>query len=128
MSNLYTLNRDYTLRHILGSITFRKGVPTHVPPMIALAARQIGAERVDGDGPSLLPDDPPKKPELTADQRLEALNAAFDLLVEKNDPADFTGAGKPSVKAIEKLTGFDTSSTEVNAAWLTWRLQKDEGK
>ena len=46
---------------------------------------------------------------------------AFALLVERNDSKDFTGAGVPSVKAVEKLVDFDVDRNEVVALWQAYR-------
>ena len=49
------------------------------------------------------------------------IRTAFALLPERNDSKDFTGAGVPSVKAVEKLVDFDVDRNEVVALWQAYR-------
>ena len=123
----YTLNRNYVLRTRSGVISFKNGAPTYLPPHMELEARLIGAEPVSGEGPSLLEPEKEAARELTPEERHKAMIAAFELLVEKNAREDFTAAGRPAVKAVETLTGFDVDSREVDGAWTAWRAQQASG-
>ena len=118
----YVLNRNYVLRSMTGhSVNFVKNVPTFVPPLIEREARGIGAERVDGNNPDMLDPESPEVAPLSHDERAEQIRAAFTLLTERNDSKDFTGAGVPSVKAVEKLVEFDVDRNEVVALWQAYR-------
>lgn len=118
----YVLNRNFVLRSMTGhSVNFVKNVPTFVPALIEREARGIGAERVDGANPDMLDPETPEVAPLSHDERAEQLRTAFALLVERNDSKDFTGAGVPSVKAVEKLVDFDVDRNEVVALWQTYR-------
>lgn len=118
----YVLNRNFVLRSMTGhSVNFVKNVPTFVPSLIEREARGIGAERVDGANPDMLDPETPEVAPLSHDERAEQIRTAFALLTERNDSKDFTGAGVPSVKAIEKLVDFDVDRNEVVALWQAYR-------
>ena len=118
----YVLNRNFVLRSMTGhSVNFVKNVPTFVPALIEREARGIGAERVDGANPDMLDPESPEVAPLSHDERAEQIRTAFALLTERNDSKDFTGAGVPSVKAVEKLVDFDVDRTEVVALWQAYR-------
>jgi len=118
----YVLNRNFVLRSMTGhSVNFVKNVPTFVPALIEREARGIGAERVDGANPDMLDPETPEVAPLSHDERAEQIRTAFALLVERNDSKDFTGAGVPSVKAVEKLVDFDVDRNEVVALWQAYR-------
>ena len=118
----YVLNRNYVLRSMTGhSVNFVKNVPTFVPALIEREARGIGAERVDGNNPDMLDPETPEVAPLSHDERAEQIRTAFALLTERNDSKDFTGAGVPSVKAVEKLVDFDVDRNEVVALWQAYR-------
>jgi len=118
----YVLNRNFVLRSMTGhSVNFVKNVPTFVPALIEREARGIGAERVDGANPDMLDPETPEVAPLSHDERAEQIRTAFALLTERNDSKDFTGAGVPSVKAIEKLVDFDVDRNEVVALWQAYR-------
>ena len=118
----YVLNRNFVLRSMTGhSVNFVKNVPTFVPTLIEREARGIGAERVDGANPDMLDPESPEVAPLSHDERAEQIRTAFALLTERNDSKDFTGAGVPSVKAVEKLVDFDVDRNEVVALWQAYR-------
>lgn len=121
----YVLNRNFVLRSMTGhSVNFVKNVPTFVPALIEREARGIGAERVDGANPDMLDPESPEVAPLSHDERAEQIRTAFALLTERNDSKDFTGAGVPSVKAVEKLVDFDVDRNEVVALWQAYRAGK----
>lgn len=118
----YVLNRNFVLRSMTGhSVNFVKNVPTFVPALIEREARGIGTERVDGANPDMLDPETPEVAPLSHDERAEQIRTAFALLTERNDSKDFTGAGVPSVKAVEKLVDFDVDRNEVVALWQAYR-------
>ena len=118
----YVLNRNFVLRSMTGhSVNFVKNVPTFVPALIEREARGIGAERVDGANPDMLDPETPEVAPLSHDERAEQIRTAFALLTERNDSKDFTGAGVPSVKAVEKLVDFDVDRNEVVTLWQAYR-------
>lgn len=74
--------------------------------MTAAQAKTLQALGVLGD-----PDE--DQPALSAEERQELIcEAIADLTPE----ADFNKDGSPSVKAVERITGFDVSADEVKAA------------
>lgn len=113
----YVLNRDYTLRSTSGVISFIKGEPTFVPKHMEREVVAIGAECVDGVAPSLVPETKKLQQIPQGEDRNEQIVTAINLLVERNDANDFTGSGRPTVKAVERLTGFTVEGSEVALAW-----------
>lgn len=120
----YVLNRNHVLRTTDGVISFEKGVPAWVTPMMEKHAVNIGAQRVDGDAPNPLGEEPPPEVKLTPDERIEQLKVAFALIVEKNDAKEFTGQGVPTVKAVEKITGLEYERGEVLETWAAWKAEQ----
>ena len=119
----YTLHRDYTHRSTLGVISFEEDVPTHVPPHMEKEVIAIGAVRADGETPKVLEQDK-KLPDVPlGDDREAEIKAAFDLLIERNDSNDFTGQGVPTVKAVEKIVGFDVDRKELVELWAAIKAE-----
>lgn len=118
----YTLNRTFTYRSTLGhSVAFVKNEPVYVPKQLEREIRAIGGERVDGDNVDVIAAEVVREPVLEGDERIEQIKIAFQLIIERNDSADFTGAGVPSVKAVEKIVGFDVTRSEVVETWAAVR-------
>lgn len=121
----YTLSRNYLLRTTRGHvIRFEKGKPVYVPPIVEKEAIAIGAERTDGGATDPLEPERPKALELSGEARAAEIRAAFELVIERNDPKDFTGAGVPMVKAIERITGLTVDRHEVTDAWAEFKVSK----
>lgn len=123
----YVLNRNHTLRSVNGVVSFVKGEPVWVPPVLEKEALMIGAERVDGDAPSLLDPETPKAPEVSPDERRAQVFIAFDMLIEKNDAKDFTAQGVPTVKAVERIVDFSLERGEIVEFWSEHKRSKAEG-
>jgi hypothetical protein len=124
---LYKLNRNHTHRSTLGIVSFIKDEPTWVVPALEKEVIAIGAERVDGDTPDVLEPEKKESLPLSLQERAEAVFAAFQLIAERNEAKDFTGAGVPTVKAVEKLVEFDVDRSEVVELWNEFKVVKDEG-
>lgn len=122
----YILQRNHTHRSTTGVLSFEAGKPTNVPPFMEKEIIAIGGERLDGEIVDVLDKEPEVKPPLTDTEREAALFVAFDLLIESNITTDFTGQGVPSVKAVEKIVGFDVDRVEVTQAWAAHKVAKAE--
>ena len=122
----YVLNRDYTHRSLYGhSIGFEKNQPVWVPPgPIEVEVVRIGAEKVDGDNPDVIDAEKPVKVALGYDELEALVREAFVEIIKTNNSKDFTGAGVPTVKAVEKATGEDVDSKFVAEVWAKF---KEEG-
>jgi len=118
----YVLNRNYVLRTTMGhSVSFEKGVPTFVPKLVEREAVLIGAECVGSKNPDVLDPEEVVVPPLSPDERQEQLVAAFELIRERNDSKDFTGASVPTVAAVRRVVDFDADRNEITAAWAEYR-------
>ena len=121
----YVLNRDFVLRTTMAhTIAFKKGEPTWVPPIIEKEAIAIGAERADNGKTDILVPEANGKSQMTFEELREALFAAFDLLVEKNDSDDFTAQGVPKVAVVEKMIETDIDRKDLVEAWTEYRAGK----
>ena len=124
----YILNRNHLHRSVWGhSIAFVKGEPVYVPPgPIELEVAAIGAERVDGDQPDLVPAEQVEKEEMSLEDLEVLMRSAFEELIAKNDPTDFTGAGIPTVKAMEKIVGENMTARQIADLWQRVKQEKAE--
>lgn len=114
---LMVLSRNYRLASTLGHmINFKKGEPIWVPKPLVNAAVALGAAAVDGTAEVTLAEDV-KEPQLAGDERQEAFMKAFKVIVARNGREDFTGAGYPHCRALEKILGFEPLAAERNAMW-----------
>lgn len=123
----YVLNRNYTLLSVNGCVSFIKGEPTWVVPALEKEVIAIGAERVDGQTPDFLDPEKQAAAPLGPVERRDEILTAFQIIAERNDSKDFTGAGSPTVKAVEKIIGFDTDRSEIEGAWAEYKVLKAEG-
>lgn len=122
----YVLNRTHTHRSTMGVVSFIKGEPTAVPSMLEKEVIAIGAVREEGVTPDVLSDAPSAPEPLTQTQRVDELFLAFELIIAGNESKDFTGAGVPTVKAVEKIVGFDVDRVEIGEAWAQYKVAKAE--
>lgn len=125
----YVLNRNYTHRSLMGhTISFEKGQPTYVPPECEKEVVAFGADRVVGDNPDVLPEDVVVEEVPQGSDREAMLNAAFEQIEARNDTKDFTAQGVPTIKAVEKIVGFNVEKAEVLDAWREYRVAKAEAQ
>lgn len=125
----FVLNRNHILAGFGHRIEFRKGEPTHVPPILVKEAAAIGAERVDGESVDPLPDEKVQPAILTAAQRIDELVSAIDMIVERNSSDDFGGDNRPSLDAINNITRLTNpalTKRERDEAWKAYKAKKDE--
>lgn len=119
----YILNRNYTHRSINGVVSFEKDKPSWVVPALEKEIIAIGGVREDGETPDFLEAEKVKELPPSGEVRKDELYAAFGLLIERNTSNDFTGAGVPTVKAVEKIVSFDTDRTEITELWAEYKQE-----
>ena len=125
MNTTLVLNRDYVLTTTMGhSIQFKKGVPTNVPPSVYQAALGIGAQPPEGEAPNVPVEVDPTKPPTDAALRNPLILAAIEKIVAGNERKDFTAAGSPTVKAVERILGFDVDGREIAVMWQEFHDKK----
>lgn len=116
------LNRNYRLASTLGHVlVFKKGEEIEVPDIIVREAIDIGAEFVEKEARDEVfkePEGPPKTPVVPA-ERQDAILAAISAIEESNDRDDFTATGNPTMKAVERETGFKVDKGELIQAMKT---------
>lgn len=119
------LNRDYVLTTTKGHvIAFKKGEPTHVPASCYQDAIAIGAQPEDGSEPNVLEDQKANKAPSDPAERSPLILAAIEKIVADNERKDFTAAGSPTVKAVERELGFDVDAREIAAVWQEYHEKK----
>lgn len=124
----FILNRSFTLRTTNGVISFKKGEPTLVPTAMLRDVIGIGGVRADGEDVDTSEPQAPVKPQVVGLERTDELYAAFGLIVEKNEPKEFTAQGVPTIKAIEKVVSFDVDRAEVIEAWGEYKISLAEAE
>lgn len=116
------LNRNYRLASTLGHVlVFKKGEEIEVPDVIVREAIDIGAEFVEKEARDEVfkePEGPPKTPVVPA-ERQDAILAAISAIEASNDRDDFTATGNPTMKAVERETGFKVDKGELIQAMKT---------
>jgi len=116
------LNRNYRLASTLGHVlVFKKGEEIEVPDIIVREAIDIGAEFIEKEARDEVfkePEGPPKTPVVPA-ERQDAILAAISAIEESNDRDDFTATGNPTMKAVERETGFKVDKGELIQAMKT---------
>lgn len=125
----YVLNRNYTHRSTFGHIVnFVKGQPVYVPPALEREVTELGAEPVEGERMALVEDAAveklPSAPQ--GSERRKALLACFAALEQRNQRGDFTGQGRPNVKVVNGIVGFEIENRERDEAWEEYKAQKAE--
>lgn len=119
------LNRDYTLTTTKGhSVSFVKGEPTHVPAAVYADAIAIGAQPADGSDPDVLKDEKKTAAPNDPAERNPLILSAILKIVENNERKDFTAAGSPTVKAVERELGFDVDGREIAHMWQEYHDKK----
>jgi hypothetical protein len=120
-------NRSHTLVSVKGhAIDFLKGIETSVPREILQEALSIGAELI-GEDPSLATaeKEKPQVPSYKEDQDA-AILAAITVLVEKNDPSDFTASNAPKAAAVNRLLTFNAQQKDIISVYVKYK--EDLGK
>lgn len=119
------LNRDHVLATTKGHmIAFKKGEPTHVPAAVYQDAIAIGAQPEDGSEPNVLKDEKTDKAPADPAERNPLILAAIEKIVAGNERKDFTAAGSPTVKAVERELGFDVDAREIATVWQEYHEKK----
>lgn len=119
------LNRNYVLATTKGhTIAFKKGEPTYVPASVYQDAIAIGAQPEDGSDPNVLKDEKPGTAPADPAERNPLILAVIEKLVAGNERKDFTAAGSPTVKAVERELGFDVDAREIATVWQEYHEKK----
>lgn len=123
----FVLNRDYRLISGTGhTIQFIKGEPTFVPQSCVREVIALGAESVDeiDKTEEVLGKQVTQEPEMSAEDRIELIKAAFPELEARNRRDDFTAGGQPTVKALKGVVGFTPEKREIETTWLAYKQEK----
>lgn len=128
MKNLskLVLNRDFVLTTTKGhSIAFKKGEPTYVAAHLYQDALAIGAQPEDGSDLDVLgKDEQGSKAPSDQAERNTLIFAAIEEIVADNQRKDFTAAGTPTVKSVERVVGFDVDAREIADMWKEYHEKR----
>lgn len=112
----FTFQRDRMISSTCGlSVSFKAGVPQLTPPAMyqeVLAAGGIPEGEI------------PLEPKQTDEDREALLFAAFEDIVKRNDPKDFTAGGMPHSAVVSEKVGFQLTAKERDVAWGKFRNQQ----
>ncbi len=112
-------NRNVTVRSTTGHvIKFTKDEPVSVPRMMVSECMAVGIVPVDDD---YTPEEPTKNAIPTGHDREQALRDAIIQLKERNDRGDFTGGGRPDLRALFGILGWRPDQYEVQKLWKQMR-------
>lgn len=129
----FVSNRDVIVRSAKygRSYSFKKGEPrTDVIPQMHQELLNLGIMPVDGQGKPAVAEVTVEEPVATkkilfppddGDQRKSEIYEAIKLIVERNDPADFSGGGQPKAAAVTQITGWRCDSKDVGEVWKEHR-------
>jgi hypothetical protein len=128
-STLMVCPRNFTLRTTLGhTIQFKAGEPTPVPNEVvelALAVNILPAPNqalpAHNEGHASGFTKIAAMPQLL---REAIVMRCLDELVRENNPANFSGGGRPKPASIRERCAIDVSATETNKAWERYRELK----
>jgi hypothetical protein len=115
---MMVLNRNYTHASVYGhAVRFVKGKPACVPNVIVSECVALGAERVDGEAAIEEEKEVEDTTPVHANDRMEAVLAAIEALIKRNERDDFTGTNLPKVKSLSAEAGFKVDKAELNRVW-----------
>lgn len=111
----FTFQRDRTIASTCGlSVSYKAGVPQLTPP--AMYAEVMAAGGISDE-------DPPVNETPTDADREALVFAAFEDVVKRNDPKDFTAGGVPHTGVMSDKVGFQLSAKERDVLWGKFRTQ-----
>lgn len=127
----FVMQRNFTMRTRLGHcITFERGVPTHVPPLLHREAIAAGAVPEDQ---SLLAELEAKDevvrrdPVMNVEMREKTISGALKTMRERNLRGYFNAQGLPSLKQLEILCGFEVDKHERDRLWAIIVQEPESG-
>lgn len=113
------LHRTALMSSTLGHmINFEKDVPINIPLILVSTAAQMGAVPTNAkiDPFEVVTEERVAQPVAPGD-RLLAISAVLDDIVEENNVVDFTANGTPKVLRVSQRLGYKVDRTEVSKAW-----------
>ncbi len=112
------MNRNFTLRTTSGhSVKFVKDVPSYVVPHIMDEAMKYGALPLNEADMPQGEDDTIVKTVPQGEDRTAKITAILKEIMARKNRSDFTAAGRPNLKIIRNLLGFEVDGGERDAIW-----------
>jgi len=105
-------------------IRFEKNEPVSIPAVLVGEAKRWGAELVEGEK---MPDVQPEKGVEATDgiQRKADIMGAIEQLVATNSSDDFGGNGRPHVKSVERVLGYNIEAAERDTIWVQYQNEEN---
>ena len=119
---LFVSNRDITVTSLIGrSIFFAKGVPTHCPREMHAEVMEKGVIPVEEADAVMVTEraaaqPKPAEPE-DAMERSDAIAAAIQVLVARNNTKDFSAGGVPTSAAVSAVLGWRADAAAIRPEW-----------
>jgi hypothetical protein len=99
----------------LGLTTGHMAVVT--PAGVELDPRFHKEAIANGCMPAGMTDDEPADPDAKTFDRAQVIKDALNGMLAGSNPEDFTTAGKPNLKRVQALIGFNADRSEVDVIW-----------
>lgn len=107
----FILNRDLELASTSGhSVSFKKDIPTFVPPPLWNEVKALGAEPTEEI--PVDPLEPISRAPTEQSERDAAIKEAIMALTLKNEREDFGAGGKPNLKPLSDFVGWTVNAKE----------------
>jgi hypothetical protein len=121
----FVMMRDRTIASVHGhAVEFKKGVATHVPPVMydeVMAAGAVPEEELPEEEPKANDAEPTDPSE-----RKALVMAAIEQIALKNSREDFTASGAPHGKALAAVLGFRVDNKERDLLWAEFQKKGQE--
>ena len=123
-------NRKVRVASLTGHvIVFEKDEPILVPASMIPECMAVGIIPADVDDTESYAPPEEKKPTVpTGLEREEELRKQINVMRERNERGDFTGAGRPDLRVLASLLGFKPDRVEVENLWAKMREEEGDAK
>lgn len=120
--------RDRVISSTKGhTVRFKAGEPKHIPVVILEECLQAGAIPTDEETALAVPAPEPVKVDPQGPDRRGAITTKMREMAARNQRDDFTAAGRPDVRVLERELGFKLDARERDELWADLELELKGG-
>jgi hypothetical protein len=109
------------------TVRFEANVPKHVPIAILEDCLQVGGVPTSETAVNEIKDEPVAKVAPQGGDRSAKILAKIMEMVGRNQREDFTAAGKPDIRVMERELGFKIDSRERDEIWAEVEAETNGG-
>ena len=121
---LMKLGRDHVMVTPSGiSIGFLAETPTHVPNRFVREAIAIGAVAVDNQERVDAVKAEMEAQRAAAEGRSKRIEDGVRAMIERNQRGDFTGAGRPNLRILNRMTDLEITAEELEPIYEKIKLE-----